>query len=270
MGDKMKIKIIVACHKPYNVPKSNIFYPIEVGAINHQNNFLQLRDDLGDDNISKKNSSYCELTAIYWAWKNMDYDVIGLCHYRRYFSIKRKILFDNIKYIIDEKHIKKALDKYDFILPRLTKMKVSNYDHGNFYMENGKVVIYNDHHFDITRDVIKEYYPDHTHGNAQYFERFDLFPQKYRAEDYDHDRVTEMQGGSHSRRNVTVRKEQQQSRTAVPRHCYQHQLRELFFRHSQRDFFNFKVNEDREQRQEKPAKCHAQCSPSLSFEISHT
>lgn len=167
----MKIKIIVACHKPYNVPKSNIFYPIEVGAINHQNNFLQLRDDLGDDNISKKNSSYCELTAIYWAWKNMDYDVIGLCHYRRYFSIKRKILFDNIKYIIDEKHIKKALDKYDFILPRLTKMKVSNYDHGNFYMENGKVVIYNDHHFDITRDVIKEYYPD-------YLESFDIVMSK--------------------------------------------------------------------------------------------
>lgn len=44
-----------------------------------------LRDDTGD-HISNKNRTYCELTAQYWAWKNVEVDYYGFCHYRRYFS----------------------------------------------------------------------------------------------------------------------------------------------------------------------------------------
>src|SRR5699024_4773412 len=42
------------------------------------------------DNISLDNPRFCELTAVYWAWKNLDAGYIGLVHYRRYFRGKKK------------------------------------------------------------------------------------------------------------------------------------------------------------------------------------
>ena len=39
-------------------------------------------------NISLKNPNFCELTGLYWAWKNLDANYIGLAHYRRHFCKK--------------------------------------------------------------------------------------------------------------------------------------------------------------------------------------
>lgn len=80
-----KITILVACHKPANAYKNDIYCPIHVGATLSNFKMNMLRDDIGD-NISQKNPTYCELTAQYWGWKNLDCEYIGLCHYRRYFK----------------------------------------------------------------------------------------------------------------------------------------------------------------------------------------
>jgi len=94
-------KILVACHKPDKVYQDDIYTPIHVGrAISKFR--TEMADMIGDDtgdNISELNPLFCELTALYWAWKNLkDVQYIGLCHYRRYFH--RLITHANVDKIV--------------------------------------------------------------------------------------------------------------------------------------------------------------------------
>ena len=92
------MKIFIATQSEINFinDKNEIYKPIIVGA-----NICKFRyanyisDDIGD-NISDKNYKYCELTALYWAWKNLSNDdYVGLAHYRRYFLFNYKESFPN-------------------------------------------------------------------------------------------------------------------------------------------------------------------------------
>ena len=87
----MKGKIIVVTHKDYKMPKDKVYMPICVGdGLEKLKNKFQ--PDNKGENISEKNSTYCELTAIYWAWKNLELDsvdYVGVTHYRRHFSIEK-------------------------------------------------------------------------------------------------------------------------------------------------------------------------------------
>ncbi len=115
---KKNVKILIAYHKPSIILKNDIFVNIHVGrAVAAQKtkdgniskkDYKWLLDNLiGDDtgeNISSLNRYLCEMTALYWAWKNYDKignpDYIGLMHYRRH-------LIFNYKNIADlEKHDK--------------------------------------------------------------------------------------------------------------------------------------------------------------------
>ena len=80
----MDIKILIAMHKPYWTPEDDVYLPLQVGSALHPH-FLPVTDDSGE-NISAKNPGYCEMTGLYWAWKNLKADYVGLCHYRRYFG----------------------------------------------------------------------------------------------------------------------------------------------------------------------------------------
>ncbi len=69
------------------MPGDPLYLPVQAGRALHPP-LPYTGDDTGD-NISGKNPNYCELTCLYWAWKNLPADYLGLCHYRRYFREKR-------------------------------------------------------------------------------------------------------------------------------------------------------------------------------------
>lgn len=90
----MNVKIYVATHQPCDELlkiKDPIYIPIHCGKEIYSSSETGYIPDLGDNtglNISSKNKNYCELTALYWIWKNdssQPNDIVGLNHYRRYF-----------------------------------------------------------------------------------------------------------------------------------------------------------------------------------------
>ena len=94
-----KIKILVAQHKEAEVFHNEVYIPIHVGKALSKTELGILCDDTGD-NISHLNPYFCELTAQYWAWKNMhDVEYIGLCHYRRYFQTE--FTMENVEQLMD-------------------------------------------------------------------------------------------------------------------------------------------------------------------------
>ena len=104
------VKILVACHKRSPLLQTGVFTPIHVGrAIANEQTRRGLDGAIGDDtgdNISAKNAHYCELTAVYWAWKNMgelgNPDYIGLVHYRRFFNFRKDVPGERWRWLFDD------------------------------------------------------------------------------------------------------------------------------------------------------------------------
>ncbi len=68
-----------------------LYIPVRCGAVyDERENVDMLGDDTGD-NISEKRNSFCELTVLYWAWKNVKADYYGLCQDCRYLVFTDKL-----------------------------------------------------------------------------------------------------------------------------------------------------------------------------------
>ena len=143
----MNTKILVCCHKQAEIPFDENFLPIHCGKKLSQEDLGMIGDDTGD-NISELNPYFCELTAQYWAWKNLkDVDVIGLCHYRRFFRLSGGVgrTYRQISIAhkdIDTSLIPKLLDGYDVILPKPLMLKESIYDFFSADMTEVQMQIY--------------------------------------------------------------------------------------------------------------------------------
>lgn len=105
------INIFVSSHLDAKLFDSKYHIPVHVGSAVRDATFSNmLRDDEGE-NISIQNFSYCELTTQYWAWKNVDAEYYGFCHYRRYFNFSNILYKENPWGEIDEETINAASQK---------------------------------------------------------------------------------------------------------------------------------------------------------------
>lgn len=157
---KDKLKIIVACHKPYeNIPSNNIYLPIHVGKALHPEINLGFQGDNTGDNISNRNDAYSEVTAIYWGWKNLKHiDYIGLCHYRRYFNLD--ITNDNID---------KLMKGYDAIYLHYKTLPYSGATELSHLLTMEE--------FLIMEDSILDLYPEYKNSIYEYFHKKNVFSQ---------------------------------------------------------------------------------------------
>ena len=164
----MDIRILVATHKKYKMPNESCYSPIHVGGCGSAE-LGYIKDNTGD-NISKKNPYYCELTALYWGWKNLKCDYIGLVHYRRHFSKKNfiyRLVNNRFDCILNNNEVEELLSKYDIILPKERRYYIetlySHYAHTHYAK-----------HLDETRNIIYKYH-------NEYIEAFDLVMKRTHA-----------------------------------------------------------------------------------------
>ena len=155
--------IFIITHKEFDIKYPDNYIPIQVGRCNTNLNLPYLSDDTGT-NIAKKNSNYCELTGMYWAWKNYELsDYVGLVHYRRFFKtglIKHKIL--------PEEKIIKYMKDVDIILPKkfyFPRKVWNNYFEAGCGKEKDLIAL---------KKIIKSEY-------QEYFESFEKIMNSYSA-----------------------------------------------------------------------------------------
>lgn len=138
------VKIIVATHKQYDMPSDKIYLPVHVGAAGKESIGYQ-RDDEGE-NISSLNPYFCELTGLYWAWKNLDADYVGLVHYRRHFAMEGKTL--------GYEQLRPYLGKVKIFTPQkrwyVIETLKSHYDHTHY-----------PEHLEKTEKVLLKKYPEY-------------------------------------------------------------------------------------------------------------
>lgn len=112
----MNIKVIVAAHKAYRMPEDPMYLPVHVGREGKDMELGFQGDNTGADHISQKNGTFCELTGLYWAWKNLDAEYIGLAHYRRHFCGKKGK--DKWSGILSTEEASALLERCDVLLPK--------------------------------------------------------------------------------------------------------------------------------------------------------
>ncbi len=128
------IRIFATTHKDVDLFDSSILQPVQVGPVEGRSRFAwAYQDDMGES-IASLNPMFCELATQYWAWKNVDAQYYGFCHYRRYFDFSSEQHKENPwgevvcgridraaqeRYRLDDASIANAVEGCDIITTRV-------------------------------------------------------------------------------------------------------------------------------------------------------
>ena len=141
----MNIKILIAAHKKSDFPADDVYLPVQVGKALRPELDLGIQPDNVGDNISAKNPYYSELTAIYWAWKNLDADYVGLAHYRRYLGLRKEK--DLLSSVLNSQEVQTLCSENEIILPKKRRYYIetiwSHYKHTHdiSHLEKTKAIL---------------------------------------------------------------------------------------------------------------------------------
>ena len=144
----MKVTQYVVTHKDCEHLKNKTY----IGVGGNELKDVLIYDYIGD-NISNKNKNYCELTALYWIYKNdKTSEIISFEHYRRMFYKGLRINY------LNKKDIEKIFNKdYDIILPKENTTDI--------FHKNNIYKLYSLDHYkedlDLCREAISNLYPEY-------------------------------------------------------------------------------------------------------------
>lgn len=152
--------IYIAAHKRFESPVLPNYCPLQVGAAGKESLGFQ-GDDTGNQ-ISAKNPNFCELTGVYWIWKNTDDPYKGLVHYRRYFGRSNFSSKKEDIYTYDE--LTGFLQEADIVLPYVEYFKQNAKDEILVQCCTEKI-------FGQLRDTVQKLYPDYLADFDSFFAR---------------------------------------------------------------------------------------------------
>ncbi|PIF02085.1 MAG: hypothetical protein CR996_01355 [Draconibacterium sp.] len=176
ISESSTVKFYCFYYKVTDIPICDELYvPVMAGNSLQKADSRFTGDDTGDS-ISEENPYYSELTGIYWVWKNTCQDIVGSCHYRRYFTAKRIpfiyklkliaslrinkkkagfISTNNInlfrKRLLSRSEIIEILQEYDAILPVRRQFRYSVREHYHKYHNQTDLV--------IVEEIIRKKFP---------------------------------------------------------------------------------------------------------------
>lgn len=174
--DSQAIRIFVTTHKDVETYHSNILQPVQVSSKSNRQRLLWAFQDDEGVNIADKNASYCELTTQYWAWKNIDAEYYGFCHYRRYFDFSETEHKENPygevidqfldwdsqeRYALSDKEIANAVNGWDIITTGIKDLHEFPDEFANPVDQYSRAPYLKIADLERVISILKEKYPDY-------------------------------------------------------------------------------------------------------------
>ena len=179
------IRIFVTTHKDVATFESDILQPVQVGPTNQRKRLLWAYQDDTGDNIADSNPTFCELTTQYWAWRNVDAEYYGFCHYRRYFDFSNeeheenpweKVIEGRInrasqeRYGLDDKTIAAAIDGWDVVTTKAEDLRAYPENYKSVYEHYQRAPYLKIEHLDRMIAILEEEHPDYASDAKRYLQ----------------------------------------------------------------------------------------------------